>query len=60
MDRSEKYHAAGRVWELCGEDTVFYNDTFGEAAPVWKDGKIPMRLFPDSRLQDFGSNERGE
>ena len=31
---AKKYHAASRVWELCGEDTVSYNDTFGEAAPV--------------------------
>ena len=57
---AKKYHAAGRAWELCGEDTVSDNDTSGEAALVWKDGEIPMRLFPDSRLQDFCSNERGE
>ena len=47
-------------WELCGEDTVSGNDTSGGCSGL-KDGKIPMRLFPDSRLQDFavtkGENE---
>ena len=50
---ARKYHAMSRGWELCGEDSVSNNDTSGEAVPVWKDGEIPMRLFPHSRLQDF-------
>lgn len=33
-DNLQKYHAAGRAWELCGEDTVSDNDTSGEAALV--------------------------
>ena len=29
---SDSYLAVGRVWELCGEDTVSDNDTSGMAA----------------------------
>lgn len=29
---SDSYLAVGRVWELCGEDTVSDNDTSGVAA----------------------------
>jgi len=29
-DWSEEYYATSKRWELCGEDTVFDNDTSGE------------------------------
>ena len=32
IDMSDSYLAVGRVWELCGEDTVSDNDTSGMAA----------------------------
>ena len=46
---SDSYLAVGRVWELCGEDTVSDNDTSGMAARSEK-------MFPDSRLQNFYIN----
>ena len=58
MNKSEKYYAADRAWELCGEEAVFDNDISEEAARIRK-SVIQIRLLPDSYLQDFFNNERG-